>query len=117
MTAVDLEESLLDLVEDAQARVEGELEAPAQRAGDCEHLRAAPRVVKPRTPGGLRGVPARRHELGAPAALPELRPRRLLRLLGRAARDRHFDETGHPVMRSIEPGEAWRWCYVDEHLG
>jgi CPA1 family monovalent cation:H+ antiporter len=30
---------------------------------------------------------------------------------------RHFHETDHPVMRSIEPGEAWRWCYVDEHLG
>ena len=29
----------------------------------------------------------------------------------------HFHETGHPVMRSIEPGEAWRWCYIDEHLG
>ena len=31
--------------------------------------------------------------------------------------DAHFAETGHPVMRSIEPGEAWRWCYVDEVLG
>ena len=31
--------------------------------------------------------------------------------------DRHFAETGHPVMRSFEPGEAWRWCYVDELLG
>ncbi len=29
----------------------------------------------------------------------------------------HFHETDHPVMRSIEPGEAWRWCYVDEVLG
>jgi monovalent cation/hydrogen antiporter len=29
----------------------------------------------------------------------------------------HFHETSHPVMRSIEPGEAWRWCYVDEVLG
>ncbi|MEU8822715.1 UBP-type zinc finger domain-containing protein [Streptomyces sp. NPDC048636] len=26
---------------------------------------------------------------------------------------RHFEETGHPVMRSFEPGEEWRWCYVD----
>lgn len=25
----------------------------------------------------------------------------------------HFEETGHPMMRSIEPGEAWAWCYVD----
>jgi hypothetical protein len=25
----------------------------------------------------------------------------------------HFRETGHPVMRSFEPGEDWRWCFVD----
>ncbi len=27
---------------------------------------------------------------------------------------RHFHATKHPVMRSIEPGETWGWCYVDE---
>jgi uncharacterized UBP type Zn finger protein len=26
---------------------------------------------------------------------------------------RHFEETGHPVMRTFEPGENWRWCYPD----
>jgi len=26
----------------------------------------------------------------------------------------HFHATLHPVMRSIEPGESWGWCYVDE---
>ena len=26
----------------------------------------------------------------------------------------HFRQTGHPIMRSFEPGQAWRWCYVDE---
>lgn len=31
---------------------------------------------------------------------------------GKHAR-RHFNETGHPAIRSIEPGEAWTWCYVD----
>jgi tellurite resistance protein TerC len=25
----------------------------------------------------------------------------------------HFHATGHPIMRSIEPGESWKWCYVD----
>jgi tellurite resistance protein TerC len=25
----------------------------------------------------------------------------------------HFHATGHPAMRSLEPGEEWRWCYVD----
>lgn len=23
----------------------------------------------------------------------------------------------HPVMRSVEPGEAWRWCFVHELVG
>jgi uncharacterized UBP type Zn finger protein len=27
---------------------------------------------------------------------------------------RHFQATGHPIMRSYEPGEDWWWCYVDE---
>lgn len=26
----------------------------------------------------------------------------------------HFNETGHPVIQSLEPGESWRWCYVDK---
>lgn len=25
----------------------------------------------------------------------------------------HFRQTGHSVMRSVEPGEDWRWCYID----
>ena len=28
----------------------------------------------------------------------------------------HFASTRHPVMRSAEPGEAWRWCYLDGHV-
>ena len=26
----------------------------------------------------------------------------------------HFTATAHPVMTSTEPGEDWRWCFVDE---
>jgi len=26
----------------------------------------------------------------------------------------HFHETGHPLIRSAEPGEDWSWCYADE---
>jgi uncharacterized UBP type Zn finger protein len=25
----------------------------------------------------------------------------------------HFQRTGHPLVRSIEPGERWVWCYAD----
>jgi uncharacterized UBP type Zn finger protein len=27
---------------------------------------------------------------------------------------RHFHRTRHPLIRSIEPGERWVWCYIDE---
>ena len=27
---------------------------------------------------------------------------------------RHFQHTGHPLVRSIEAGERWIWCYADE---
>lgn len=27
---------------------------------------------------------------------------------------KHFLKLGHAVMRSVEPGEEWGWCYVDE---
>jgi uncharacterized UBP type Zn finger protein len=27
---------------------------------------------------------------------------------------KHFHKTQHPLIRSIEPGESWVWCYVDE---
>ncbi len=26
----------------------------------------------------------------------------------------HARETSHPLIRSLEPGEMWSWCYVDE---
>jgi len=26
---------------------------------------------------------------------------------------KHFHATRHPIVRSIEPGEDWYWCYVD----
>jgi len=26
----------------------------------------------------------------------------------------HFQETQHALIQSIEPGEHWAWCYVDE---
>ncbi len=25
----------------------------------------------------------------------------------------HFHDTGHPLMKSLERGEDWMWCFVD----
>jgi uncharacterized UBP type Zn finger protein len=27
---------------------------------------------------------------------------------------RHFHASGHPIIKSFEPGEDWIWCYVDK---
>ena len=27
---------------------------------------------------------------------------------------KHFHATQHPIMRSLERGETWMWCYIDE---
>ena len=27
---------------------------------------------------------------------------------------KHFRQTKHPIMKSLEPGETWGWCYIDE---
>jgi len=27
---------------------------------------------------------------------------------------KHFQETGHPIIRSVQPDEEWSWCFEDE---
>jgi uncharacterized UBP type Zn finger protein len=27
---------------------------------------------------------------------------------------KHFHSTKHPIIRSLEPGERWGWCFVDK---
>jgi CPA1 family monovalent cation:H+ antiporter len=116
MAAVDLEESLLERVEDASA-IDGDLVTPFARAGDCAHLRDAPLAVPAHTPEGC--------EECLRDGLTWVHLRLCLSCghvgccdssVGRHA-TRHFQESDHAVMRSIEPGEAWRWCFVDQHLG
>jgi uncharacterized UBP type Zn finger protein len=29
---------------------------------------------------------------------------------------KHFHSSQHPLVRSIEPGESWVWCYVDQDI-
>lgn len=27
---------------------------------------------------------------------------------------RHYNESAHPIVRSVEPGEDWGYCYADD---
>jgi Zn-finger in ubiquitin-hydrolases and other protein len=26
---------------------------------------------------------------------------------------KHFKAARHPIIRSFQPGEDWKWCYID----
>lgn len=83
----------------------------------CTHLTAAPTDAMPLTPDGCTQCIAEGWESVA------LRLCLTCGFVGCCDSSRgrhsmaHFTETGHPVMRSFEPGQDWRWCYVDELLG
>jgi CPA1 family monovalent cation:H+ antiporter len=118
MVQLDIEESLLERLEDRSGAVrDTPLHAPESLAAACKHLEKYRRPVQPLTP---QGCPDCEREGLVPVHL------RLCLVCGNVGccdssvgrhAERHFKETGHPVIRSFEPGEAWRWCYVDEVLG
>ncbi|MGH8861584.1 MAG: Na+/H+ antiporter [Jatrophihabitantaceae bacterium] len=117
LSAIDVEESLLDRIDDAAARLDDELVTPETRAGNCEHLDKAPKMVRAKTPDGCEEC------LIEGTRWVHLRLCLSCGHVGccdssvRKHAEAHYHATEHPVMRSIEPGEAWRWCYVDDLLG
>ena len=58
-------------------------------------------------------MPRSRQLVGASAAVPGVRPCRLLRPVAEPARTAHFHATGHPIMEGYDPPEGWGWCYAD----
>ena len=64
---------------------------------------------------GLRGLRGRGHRLGPPADLPGSAASSAAAHSspGRHA-TAHHRASGHPVIRSFEPGEDWFYCYVDD---
>ncbi|MBB6349117.1 ubiquitin carboxyl-terminal hydrolase 14 [Nonomuraea muscovyensis] len=81
----------------------------------CEHLSSAA-DPSPRTPDGCEECLA--------AGSPWVHLRRCLTCGHIGCCDsspnkhatRHFHEVAHPVVQSYEPGEQWRWCYVDNAM-
>jgi CPA1 family monovalent cation:H+ antiporter len=113
---LDIEESLLDRAELSNERLAERL-APSRQAQGCQHLLQAPTLVRPGTPEGceecLRQGTRWVHlrlclscgHVGCCDSSPERHA---------AAHHRSSD---HPVIRSFEPHEHWRWCFVDALLG
>jgi monovalent cation/hydrogen antiporter len=114
---LDIEESMLDRGQEQPPVYERELSTPAATAGSCEHLAHEWRVVAPSAADfcaacieeGTTWVHLRMCIKCGNVACCDSSPRKHA--------TRHFHDTDHPVMRSFEPGETWRWCYVDKQLG
>ena len=116
MSMIDLEESMIDRLDRAEDEIRDEL-AVVPGSGDCAHMAKAPRTARPDHPGecescieaGVQWVHLRMCLTCGHVACCDSSPLRHATA--------HYRDTGQPVMRSVEPGEAWRWCYVDDLLG
>ncbi|WP_183095059.1 cation:proton antiporter domain-containing protein [Nocardioides stalactiti] len=113
LAMLDIEESMLDAAEQERADVEAErVSRPAGQ--QCEHLESMP-LVDPDRPVecedcvriGSRWVALRMCLTCGDIGCCDSSPNRHATA--------HFHATAHPVIRSVEPGEDWRWCYV-HHL-
>ncbi|MFI9503906.1 Na+/H+ antiporter [Nocardia sp. NPDC052566] len=118
LAQLDLEESIIGRYNDSDDEPIETLVLPAGAGDDsCAHLRAAPLVREPTEPDecaeclaeGMTWVHLRMCLSCGHVACCDSS-------VGNHA-SKHYASTQHPVMRSVEPGEAWRWCYVDELLG
>jgi hypothetical protein len=75
----------------------------------CDHLNLITAAPHRR----LRGLPGDRREVGAPAALHDVRARRLLRELTVPSCAVALRDGRSPVIQSFESNEDWLWCYID----
>ncbi|MCR1783626.1 cation:proton antiporter [Nocardioides carbamazepini] len=114
LAMLDVEESMLDAAEAARADLRST--GRQQRHDGCEHLASTPLLDPPDEPAcaacladGTRWVALRMclscGEVGCCDSSP-----------GRHA-TAHFRTTQHAVMRSVEPDEDWRWCFVHHQTG
>ena len=119
LAAFDVEESMLTIATRRadQLTEEQPVQTPPSPVGSCTHLEQAPTDIEPAGPRicldcvreGTRTVHLR-------ICLTCGNVGCCNSSVGRHA-ERHGTTTHHPVIRSFESGESWRWCYVDERLG
>jgi Na+/H+ antiporter len=118
LSALDIEESILTVATERadQLSEAGPVETPRVDEGPCPDLDEAPGATRPLSSvcedcirEGTRTVHLRLCLACGNVGCCDSSTAR------HAAR--HFRQAGHPVMRSFEPHEVWRWCYLHERLG
>ena len=116
--SLDIEESMLTIATERSDSLDegGPVEVPLVDEGPCEDLDSAPTDTQPLSDvcedcvrEGTRTVHLRMCLVCGNVGCCDSS-------VGQHA-TRHFRHTGHLVMRSFEPGETWRWCYLHHRLG
>lgn len=115
LSMLDVEESMLDYADEERQRVKAGV--PLRLEGDCDHLQQVRKPVDADTPGecsdcvrdGTTWVHLRMCVVCGHVACCDSSTQKHA--------TRHFEDTGHEVMRSAETGEDWRWCFVDQLTG
>jgi monovalent cation/hydrogen antiporter len=112
LAMLDVEESMLEASTQEREELVAHGSVPRRTGESCEHLESHPPVET--TPqavceacvaDGVQWVSLRQCLDCGRVGCCDSSPRRHA--------DAHFRDTGHPVIESAEPGEDWRWCYLD----
>ncbi len=113
LAMLDVEESMLEVAARERAHLVAEIRVvSARRTGEsCAHLEAHPVVATDAT-----ACPSCLEEGSIWVSLRQCLTCGTIGCCDSSPRQHataHFHETTHPVIQSAEPGEDWRWCYVD----
>ena len=119
LAALDVEESMLTIATQRSDQLDEfqTVATPQTPQGVCDHLAISPKDMEP---AGLEVCEDCIREGTRTVHL------RICLSCGKVAccdsspaqhATRHFRNSRHPVVRSFEPGESWRWCFLDERIG
>ena len=116
LAMLDVEESMLDAATQEREELAVPGSSPRRTGDDCEHLASYPAIDTAPEPvcqqciaEDVQWVSLRECLICGKVGCCDSSPRRHA--------DAHFRDTGHPVIESAEPGEDWRWCYLDHVTG
>ena len=116
LAMLDVEESMLEAATQEREELISQGVVPRRTGESCEHLASYPAVDTTPDPvcdacvaDGVKWVSLRECLVCGQVGCCDSSPRR--------HSDAHFRDTGHPVIESAEPGEDWRWCYLDHVTG
>ena len=112
LAMLDVEESMLTNASDNETERVRAAQSPLVLRGRLRGPAAAAVTGGAGRDRGVQRLHPRGQRVGAPADVPGLRPRRVLRLLAQDARDRALPRVQAPGDALRRARQSWRWCFL-----